>query len=460
MGSGKALNAVLRKNASKALFPILRDLGIQAALTHMAGFALHRNTTMKSAKEIKVVVNHKDKVTLKDLCTAVASDTHASTNGYFIETKGGHDPRLDFFSADPQAEGKACRVTFIHSGGSFPKIIENFDEIVVISEVPVLPIHAILLEQLTTRSLLPASSPPGKVAARFVKECLLASGDAPLQQLSPLWRSQAILDQIALHIQDVPDEAGKDADGGSDLRASKPSSTVEQAHNVATVEPGHGHWHSAVTDVAARHVVDILKGFGIKCAVFGSAASQLYSDGRTRVPEQLDILILRKISHTITPISLKKSLFRADPGRFEWKNGILLYLFSTPFYPSQTQAKRACKVEILSPAWTVDLPNFESSDVIWVDDLPVAPFFTLLMFKLQVWGNGYNLRSRAHDVKSLLQLISSLPASTFRPGADWERMSAKFRRDSGDRVKRFCSRYYFPETRPTWRMLGFRVESN
>ena len=50
MGDGKALNAVLRKNASEALFPILRDLGIQAALTHMAGFALHRKTTMKSAK--------------------------------------------------------------------------------------------------------------------------------------------------------------------------------------------------------------------------------------------------------------------------------------------------------------------------------------------------------------------------------------------------------------------------
>jgi hypothetical protein len=42
--SKKELKALLRENASSALFPILSDLGIQAALAHRAALALHNNT--------------------------------------------------------------------------------------------------------------------------------------------------------------------------------------------------------------------------------------------------------------------------------------------------------------------------------------------------------------------------------------------------------------------------------
>jgi hypothetical protein len=264
-------------------------------------------------QEIKVVVNHKDDLTLEGLCTAVVS--RASGGCFTRNKKKGKHYQLDFISADPQIGGRTCRVIFIQSGGSLPRILEDFDEIVHISEVPVLPVHAILLEQLLSRSLLTSRYPPAKGAARFVKKCLRACGDTPLQQLSPLWQSLDILNQIAQHVQvlpdtkthwiargidpstftptlwslqDVPDEAAKDVDsddGGSDSGASEGPSAIVQALNVAPEEPDHDNWHSALTDAAARHVVDILKGFGIECAVVGSAASQLYSHGETRAPE-------------------------------------------------------------------------------------------------------------------------------------------------------------------------------
>ena len=42
-GKPKRPNALLRRDASAALFPILRDLGIPAALTDKAALALHRD---------------------------------------------------------------------------------------------------------------------------------------------------------------------------------------------------------------------------------------------------------------------------------------------------------------------------------------------------------------------------------------------------------------------------------
>ena len=120
--------------------------------------------------------------------------------------------------------------------------------------------------------------------------------------------------------------------------------------------------------------------------------------------------------------------------------------------------RQECKVEILLPS-TTDLPNLASSDVIWNDNLPVVPFLTLLLFKLQAWENDYG-PAKARDVVDLLLLVPNLPVTVFRPWTKRKRMSSEFQRESEARVKRFCSRSNIPEAKPTWEMLGFDVESD
>ncbi|KAJ2911746.1 hypothetical protein MD484_g8669, partial [Candolleomyces efflorescens] len=489
MGGGKALNAVLRKNASEALFPILRDLGIQAALTHKGALALHLNTN-RAAKEIKVIVNHEDNVTLEGICAAVLSPRRSQcSNGYFTKSDGHLAHRLKFFPSDRAAEGKPCRVIFILNGGSSPTILEDFSEITRISGVPVLPIHAILLEQFIAHSRLPTPTRLSKGTAKFISQCLVACGRTPLQQLSPLWRSLDILAIIPQHVQvdpkakkdwiargidhsvfttafspsqdfpDVPDEAGRDIesdDDGSDRGASEDlSGIVQETLSVVPEEPDdHGHWHSVVSDFAARQVVSLLRGFGVECALVGSAASQLYSHGETPVPEQLEILALRGYV-SLSPSLLKQSLFQACPSQFEWKKENLFYKFSGPTF---LRSNRKCKVEILVPN-TANPLNLASSNIIWIDDLPVVPFLTLLLSKLQLWGND-NSPTNAVDILDLLLLVPDLPVFMLRPWAARKGMSEKFQRDSEVRVKRFCSKSNFPEAGPTWEMLGFDIESD
>ncbi|KAJ2931037.1 hypothetical protein H1R20_g6054, partial [Candolleomyces eurysporus] len=465
MGGGKSqrLNALLRRHASAALFPILHDLGIQAALTHKAAIALHRNA--KGPKEIKVVVKHEGELTMDGLCTAVVS---RAGDGYrFTRRDDQRFPgRLKFISADPQTEGKTCRVIFIQSGGSLPTILEDFSKVVYISDVPVLPIHAIVLDQLITRSLLPVAKPLGKGAARFIHRCLRASGGTPLQQLSPLWQSPGILDQIAQHVQLLPNakadwiahgidasiftlppaqqapgegaedaDDGEDDDGGSDSDDSERPPAVVQAPHVAiqgpdhvskvserqpvvvrgpnvTIQGPHQGGHSVITDVAARQVVSTLEELGLECAVSGSAACQLYSHGATQFPEQLEILVLPPASFSQDQAWLKQQIFQKHPDLFEQKlkkeTLFTYYKFSPDIVlPQHLKSARRCKVEILLPG-TPGLPHLSSSDIVWIDNLPVMPFLTSLLLKLEKWA-GQPARANTRDVKELLSLVPNLP---------------------------------------------------
>ncbi|RXW23635.1 hypothetical protein EST38_g2239 [Candolleomyces aberdarensis] len=484
MGGGKSqkLKAPLRRRASAALFPILRDLGIQAALTHKPALALHLNVENESPG-VKVVVKHDGEFTIEDLCTTIVS--HAG-DGYHFTRKQKH---LEFISADPQTKRKTCRVTLIPSGGSFPTILEDFSEVVYISDTPVLPIHAILLEELVTRSRLRVGRPLAKGVAKFVDRCLRASDGVPLPQLSPLWQSPEILDQIAHHVQLLPDaktlwiahgidasifilpplqqapgeganEADDDDDDDDDGRpnpsASERPPVAVQAPDVAIQGPDHVG-HSAVTDVAARHVVSILEELGFECAVSGSAAYQLYSHGETRLPQQLDILVLPPASFSQDQAWLKQQIFQKYPNLFKRKleKGTLSYMFPHDIVlPQPFQATRRCRVEFVFPR-PLGLPHFSSSDIVWIDNLPVMPFLTSLRLKLEIWA-GQPRPANTRDVKHLLSLVPNLPVSVFRPWRERNSMSDEFQAKSEVLVKRFCRS--FQDSKPIWQMLGFEVE--
>ncbi|RXW11535.1 hypothetical protein EST38_g14320 [Candolleomyces aberdarensis] len=550
MGGGKSkrLNAPLRKNASAALFPILHDLGLQAALTHKGAFALYK-TTQTAPKEIKVVVKLEGELTVEGLCAAVISRT-SDSGDHFVKTKKQHS-RLNFFSADPQTEGKSCRVIFIPSGGSFPAILKNFNEIAYISEVPVLPVHAILLEQMITRSRLTAAQvkPPGKGAARFTLKCLLASGGTSLHQLSPLWQSPEILTQVALHVHTLPDakkhwiahgidpsiftlpsaqqtpgegtrDSDDDYDGCSDSNDKECPPAVVQAPNVAIQGPDHvGHsaltdavkedWitsgndpsisihppsqpgpgedandvgndeddcpdcpptavpapdisyeivHTALTDVAARHVVSILmRGFGLECVLSGKAVYQLYSYGTTRVPEELQVLVLPPASIPLSEAWLTQQIAQRYPDLFKQKvkKRTLFYKFPPGIdLPRPFKAARTCRVEILLPG-TLGLPHLSASDVVWIDNLPVIPFLASLLLKLETWA-GEPKYANTQDVQYLLSLVPNLPVWVVRPWRERKLMSDEFQAKSELRVKKFC--LDFQDFKPIWQMLGFEVE--
>jgi hypothetical protein len=256
-------------------------------------------------QEIKVVVRHKGELTIEGLCTAVTSHPR---DGHHFKIHEGKRYQLDYTSADPETQGQICMVVFTQSGGPFPTILEDFNEIIRICEIPVLPVHAILLERLITRSRVATPGPLGKTVTNFVRRCLLASGGTPLPHLSPLWQSSEILGLIAQHVREVPGDLEHWITCGIDpsIFALSPSQGVsaegaDEAPNVAATQ-ATDLAHRVVTEIVAREVVSIVQELGFECAILGSAASQLYSHGETRVPEVRRPLGCQIVvdTHTIT----------------------------------------------------------------------------------------------------------------------------------------------------------------
>lgn len=235
-------------------------------------------------------------------------------------TWGKKHGSLNYKAMDLEINGKICRVILVLWGDSDPSptILADFNEIVYISETPVLPVHAILLEQLNA---VRSRHAIGRRIANFIHKCLLASGEhTRFPRLSPLSQAPEISSAIAAQVQKLPkdrkrwishgidpsvfavapsilqlaavrDEGGGNGeqeaddaeDGESNSHDSERSPAVSQGYNVAAQMPHSGH--SAVTNVAPRHVVSILEEHGFKCAIVGSAASHIYSQGDTKDPE-------------------------------------------------------------------------------------------------------------------------------------------------------------------------------
>ncbi|KAJ2929312.1 hypothetical protein H1R20_g7788, partial [Candolleomyces eurysporus] len=488
LDSKRLLNSLLRKNAVASLFPILRDLGLQAALSHKAAFALHEDS-LNAPKEIRVVVEHKPDLILEDLYRDVVS-----YDGYHFSIEFGKNLHLRHDSKDPKAQGKVCRVYFVQSGGAFPTVLEDFATVVHIADTPVLPLHAILLEEIVAQSRLQPPRPLKKGVANMIHKWLIATDLTPLEQFSPLWQSPEILTQIERHASRVPgaqeqwiirgvgrhifpapspattieqvlapilpgDSEGNDESVGSDFNALVgPPDIAAPPLNVVIQTPRY-----TVIDIAARQVVFILGGLGFNlCAIVGSAASKLYSHGEAREPEKLDVLVLTPVSSSQDQACqwLKQQISLKDPTQFQFKHnskkGKLSYKIHPDIVPPRRSRgnSRKCEVEISLPS-AMGFPYLSPHDIVWIDNLPVIPFLTLLLSKLGIWPH-HSKGALAGDVKQLLLLVPNLPLSVFRPWRERKLMAVEFQAASEVRVKRFCST--FPETSPTWRMLGFDVE--
>lgn len=173
--------------------------------------------------------------------------------------------------------------------------------------------------------------------------------------------------------------------------------------------------------------------------------------------QRLDIIVLPPASFSRSQAWLAQKIFQKDPSQFTYDstNGILLYNFSADLLlPQPFQSDRTCKVELLLPG-TPGVPRLPPSCIVWIDDLPVIPFLTLLLYLLEKWGDQRSKRDNARDLKRLLTLVPNLPVSVFRPWKERKLMSAAYQAKSEVRVKKFCQTTL---TKPIWRMLGFEVE--
>ncbi|KAJ2924162.1 hypothetical protein H1R20_g12942, partial [Candolleomyces eurysporus] len=227
-----------------------------------------------------------------------------------------------------------------------------------------------------------------------------------------------------------------------------------------------------VLDLVVRDVIHLLKELGFECAIFGSTACQLY--GNTRMPGNLDVLVLPPASFAQDQEWIKQQIVNKRPNQFlKLKKGnasgatyhALFYKLARELQvPRPFNGPMHCEVDILLPG-LMHLPYLTSPDIIWMDGLPVVPFLTLLLQKLQGWGDHLagpephkfgKHPIDAQDIQGLLSLVPQLTLAVFRPWRERKLMSNEFQVASADRVALFCRT--FPSTKPAWCVLGFQVE--
>jgi len=171
----------------------------------------------------------------------------------------------------------------------------------------------------------------------------------------------------------------------------------------------------AEIEKAAHAAVTGLKTCGFASCLVGSVACMAY--GMTRTPNDVDIVVL---DSTFTQEDIKRRLVAVDPmfflvpstnPRATYK--VLWYnLRAVSFYPFH-----ACKVDILIPG-VLNIPTIPDQFVNHIQFLghglvPVAPFVTMLLLKLQGWrdhrdSHRTDLRLKQHvdvlDINELLQI--------------------------------------------------------
>ncbi|KAJ2926659.1 hypothetical protein H1R20_g10443, partial [Candolleomyces eurysporus] len=355
-------NALLRYKASVDLFHVLADLGVEAALAHEGALSLHQNAP-KGLREIKVVVKYEAELAMgtEDICNKVV----AHPNGYRFSNKAKNGVLgLEYDPMDPSMDRKKCRVEFALSGDPFPIILEDFDEVLCIQGIPVMPVHAILLQQV----LLMSESDPAKrreVSVALVQDCLDAIGDVVSEQLSPQWNSRRVLDAIKLLVLQKPGRnpsqwiklgvnphifraagPGTITTGPplSQITARAPKTSVEDESPSPTTDisllpaqnpiPATDHGLSpgvmetaptvpennrVVVSLVAKVVVSALSALGFDSAIFGSTACQLYGNNRT--PGDLDILVLPPEPFHQDQEWIKQQIVNRYPAHFALRPG-------------------------------------------------------------------------------------------------------------------------------------------
>jgi hypothetical protein len=118
------------------------------------------------------------------------------------------------------------------------------------------------------------------------------------------------------------------------------------------------------------------------------------------------------------------------------------------------------KVDLLQPG-IMTIPYFPPSDISWLGHgtgIPVAPFEVVLLIKLQGWDDHrqspeFRYNNKQHsDVDHIYELLQLIPETFY-----FDDMPDDFMRAAQERVFDFVRD--FPDTKPSWKDLGFKVRA-
>lgn len=178
-------------------------------------------------------------------------------------------------------------------------------------------------------------------------------------------------------------------------------------------------------------------------------------------------------STTTTTEELKKSVFNSNPKKFGLEpslnpicsHKILYYRLPIHEGPHGFFRGNKCKIDLVIPG-IMELPHLSSSDVHRINDIPVLPFFILVLQKLQGWDDRrmmYTYPKKlarapvdARDVQQLLMTPGLAQIGSAKRFIDEGVLTPSFISKSRVRICSFCES--FPRFRDqllcVWNSMG------
>lgn len=225
--------------------------------------------------------------------------------------------------------------------------------------------------------------------------------------------------------------------------------------------------------LVARKAVDIFASHGFVSCLFGSTACALYGCSRTPnvrlVPcypiffstthgfgQDVDIIVM---TESYTQEELKRLLIRDPDSAFYIRPSRKIGATYAIVYYTLGE-ERFCKLDVLIPG-VLSIPNVPPERIVHIDGLPVLPFMTLLLMKLQGWsdhrasGRSDMWEKQYVDVRDINQMLGI--AATRGEDVNKETWLPKdFLDVARARVVRFVE-HFRQSTR--WERIGFEVVS-
>ncbi|KAG9086427.1 hypothetical protein FRC06_003090 [Ceratobasidium sp. 370] len=203
---------------------------------------------------------------------------------------------------------------------------------------------------------------------------------------------------------------------------------------------------------ATKAAVAAFDSIGVDVCTFGSLACKML--GVNCQPNDVDLIVLD--NDGVSQEEHKEFLIRSDRQFYSVPARDPEATYRVLWY--RTARGSRVKVDLLHPG-VMSIPDFDPSDITWWgprDSIPVAPFEVVLLIKLQGWDDHrlsdetryYN--KHFTDVDHIYDLLDLVPDDCY-----FDYLPDDFMEVAQERVLSFTQ--MFPDTKPQWRDLGFKV---
>lgn len=214
----------------------------------------------------------------------------------------------------------------------------------------------------------------------------------------------------------------------------------------------------------ARAAVSALEKNNLKACLFGSAACAIYGM-ENRVPNDVDLIVL---TNTIEQEQIKRLLVSTDndfflvPSTNPRANYRVLWYNLDPYKVSDGATR--CKVDVLVPG-VLSIPNIPPRLICFEQtypDIPLTPFFTLLLLKLRGWWDHltdhreYMWEKVPFDERDIEELLE-LAVEEYEVHLQKERWLPMWLiEESEERARYFV--IHCPDTTDAWSEIGLDLD--